>query len=631
MAGNKLMSGVYGICDTRQPNHATAIVQQMGNSLCHYTWYSDDRFSEPNRTVHLGRVGIGIFNRAKQPLHDESGRVTLVFSGEFQRTESIRSLLRAYGPLPEELSDERLLLRSYQLLGTACFALLYGQFVCAIWDRARQEIILANDRFGLYPTYYALNDHRLIFAPEVKAVLTDDTVDRSLRDDALAEYFRLQRLLGTKTLFAGIHLLPPATILRFDMLSGKATSIRYWDFSAVKPLSATITLDEAIEEGNRLWGKAIDDVLRGDWRVGVYLSGGLDSRMIAGTVAQKHKELQTFTFGQPGCRDEYYAGKIARVVGARHHYYPYHDGCWIEEYAPMHVRLAEGFHSWLHMHGISMLGDVRNYVDVNISGLGDMLWPDSDFIPERLVAAPDNIAFTSILFDLYNRSYSWPGLTFADERTLYTEPYASRLVGLAFDSFAEELKPYARLPNAMRFSAFNLTNDFTRHLLSHVVYGRSHLEYRLPYFDLDLLGFAYGLPLELSIGRRIARGIITRHLPAVAGIPNTETDLPVSLDNGRTRTTELINRLHRRLGRIITPAAAHRPKLYADYEEWLRTDLRLWAESILFDTRTLDRGIFRRDALESLWARHLSSKELWTVGKIAAIITFEMTMRHFDL
>ena len=266
---------------------------------------------------------------------------------------------------------------------------------------------------------------------------------------------------------------------------------------------------------------------------------------------------------------------------------------------------------------------------MNVSGLGDLVWPGSDFTPLALINAPDTIAFSSLLFDLYGYKYSWPGITYAEERTLYTEPYQKRLRGLAYDSFVRELEPYENLPPYLRAASFNLTNHFARHLLYHCVFGRSHVEYRLPYFDEDFLSFAYGLPVQLGLERRVQKGIITRYLPTLARIPASADELPVNPDNDTGSWTILMHKLRLRLSRWVTVGRAEHPALYADYENWLRTDLRAWAEAILFDQQTLDRGIFAPAALASLWARHLAGNELWTVGKLASIITFEMTMRSF--
>ena len=624
------MSGVFGIADVTKASDLDRIISTMAKRQTHYSWHQNSQTVDERAGAALGRIGIGIFNPGTQPIHSEDRAVTLVFSGELTKTEPLRHALRATNGRYSRVIDEELILAAYAHWGVKCMEQLHGQFILAILDRNKNVLILANDRFGLYPTYYRADRRRLIFAPEMKALLSAIEEPLRLRMDALAEYFRFQRLLGSKTFFEGIHVLPPATILQYHLSSGELSLTRYWDLGQTKPLPATISFDEAVEEGERLFSQAIGVAAEGSSRIGVYLSGGLDSRGIAGTLAKLGRTPQTFTFGQPGCRDEHYARQIAGAIGAHHHFYPYLDGKWIEQYAPVHVQLTEGFHSWLHMHGINMLADVRQSIDINVSGLGDLLWPDSQFTPPHLISAPDDIAFSSIFFELYHQKYSWPGLTYPEEYVLYAEPYRQQLVGAAYDSFQTELRAYSHLPYAIRAAAFNLTNHFARHLVYHVVFGRSHVEYRLPYFDLELLTFAYRLPLEIGLERRVQKGIISRYLPRVARIPATSDELPVVEGVQSQRMAKLLKRMRHQVERYLAPVSTHRSSLYADYEGWLRTDLRTWAESILFDRKTLDRGIFARDALTSLWARHLTGNELWTVGKIASIITFEMMMRELN-
>ncbi len=258
-----------------------------------------------------------------------------------------------------------------------------------------------------------------------------------------------------------------------------------------------------------------------------------------------------------------------------------------------------------------------------------MLWTQSNFTPLHLVKAPDDIGFNSLLFELYNQKYSWPGITYAEERFLYHESFYPRVRGLAFDSFIKELKPFAGLPYPQRVAAFNLINHFSRHLLYAAVFGRSHIEYRFIYFDLELMSFCYGLPFELGYDRSLQKAIIAREMPALARVPYESDELPITNPNQRQTIARIKKKLKSGFHQYVAPIFPPRPTLYADYEEWLRTDLRPWAERILFDERTLGRGIFRPEALRSLMDRHLSGQEQWTIGKIAPIITFEMMLREF--
>jgi asparagine synthase (glutamine-hydrolysing) len=615
------MSGIFGVLDSKRSAQIEPLLTKMGTKMSHREWYVVETHSDENAGVGLGRVGIGIFNKAPQPVWNSTHAVALVMAGELYRDIP--------GGNGAAESDEQVALTLYEKLGDDFVSQLDGVFIIAIWDKAHNRLLIVNDRFGLYPTFIAQVGNRFLFAPEVKAVLVDPEVDRSLRDDAIAEYVRFQRLLGFKTFFTGVTMLPPASVLTYDYGTPTYQLRRYWDMSSVPLLPESTTFEEAVEEGSRRFHAAVAKMTKGSERIGVFLSGGLDGRSILGMIPPDGRTIHTFTFGQPGCRDEYYARQIARAAGAQHHYYPYKNGHWIIEFADLHLKLTEGFHPWIHMHGINMLSDLRQHVDVNLSGLGDLLWTQSNFAPLHLIKIPDELAFTTLLFELYSQKYSWPGITHVEERFLYHESFYPRVAGLAFDSFVKELEPFTGLPYPQRVAAFNLINHFSRHLLYAAIFGRSHIEYRFPYFDLELMSFCYGLPFELGYDRRLQRAIIAREMPALACIPDASDELSITNRYQRRTIAYMKKKLKSGFHQYVAPIFPPRPTLYADYEEWLRTDLRPWAEGILFDERTLERGIFRPEALHSLMDRHLSGQEEWTIGKIAPIITFEMMLREF--
>lgn len=615
------MSGIFGIIDALNRNDLNPLVDKLAGLLRHQDWHITQSHVSAEQHWALGRHTIGILNKAAQPVWNASHTVALVMAGElYDRKQS--------GEAVDNLPDEAYLLEAYERLGDDFASHFNGAFSIAIFDTRRSRLLLTNDRFGLYPTYIALTQNRFLFAPEVKGVLADTTVSRALRDDALAEYMRFQRLLGSKTFFKGVSALPPASVLTYVQGEGNYQLHAYWDMSQVPLLPENIPFEEAVEEGARLYRKAVTKMAMDCERTGVFLSGGLDGRGILGMLACDRDDIHTFTFGQPGCRDEFYARKIARAAGSIHHYYPYENGLWISELAGMHLELTEGFHPWLHMHGINMLPLVRQHVDVNLSGLGDLLWSQPNFVPPQLAHATDDIAFNALFYELYNQKYTWPGITYAEERYLFREDMYARLDGLAFDSFINELEPYRSLPYPQRAAAFNLTNHFTRFLLYAAIFGRAYVEYRFPYFDLDLMQFCYGLPYGLDYDRKLQEAIIARQMPRLARVPYDANELPVT--NGSSRTlAALLQKAKNGINKYVAPVFKPHFTLYADYEGWLRTDLRPWAEGILFDERTLQRGIFNPAALRSLMDRHLSHRQDGTVGKIAPLITFEMMLRRF--
>jgi asparagine synthase (glutamine-hydrolysing) len=619
------MSGVFGVLDPAAGAGVGSLAAQMARALSYCDWFVAEHGQDEAHGVALGRMGIGVFNREPQPVWNASRSVTLTLAGEIYNAPA---LIRQHA-LASDTRPEHLAMSLYEKLGERFASQLEGAFVIALWDQARRRLVLANDRFGVYPTYLAQPGGRFVFAPEVKGVLAVPGIDRTLRPEAVVEYVRFQHLLGHKTFFAGVQLLPAATVLVYSAESATYALHRYWDFSQIAPLPASLTFDEAVEEGSRLFRRAVEKRVHAAERVGVFLSGGLDGRGLLGLIPPDQGPVHTFTFGQRGCRDEHYARQIAAAAGAHHHYYPFEDGRWILDHMDLHLQTTEGFHPWIHMHGITLLGDARQYVDVNLSGLGDLLWTQPNFTPRQLVLAPDDIAFNAIFYDLYTQKYTWPGLTEAEASALFHASFAPRAPGLALESFLQELAPYRHLPYPQRAAAFNLVNHFLRYIGYAGVFGRSHIEFRYPYLDHDLLAFCSALPHELGDDRRLQKAILVREVPALARVPTTDDELPLTLAPRLRQASRLMTKLKSGFHQFVAPVFPPRATLYADYETWLRTDLRAWAEGVLLDERTLARGFFRPEAVRSLLDRHMAGHQLWTIGKFAHLITFELMLRRW--
>jgi len=161
-----------------------------------------------------------------------------------------------------------------------------------------------------------------------------------------------------------------------------------------------------------------------------------------------------------------------------------------------------------------------------------------------------------------------------------------------------------------------------------VVMARAAVEVRCPYFDYDAVDLSYGLPDEIRASPAYFRALLARLAPRMTWIPY-EADLRLPHPNAAVRWVHALpTRVAHRLRRYGVPAGRDRPRLYADYEEYLRTDLREWAAGILFDKRTADRGLFDQRAVRALWERHVSGLELWTIGKIAPLIAIEQSCRY---
>lgn len=615
------MSGIFGIADPKRQINLTRLIQEMAQAMAHRAWFATDHTVDHDHPVAVGRIGIGLFNRTPQPVWNADQTIALVMAGEFYHQGSRNKARLKPG------ADEEMALALYERKGEDFASELEGVFVIAVWDKARQQLIIANDRFGLYPLFYTLQGDSFIFAPEVKGILSYGGFRRKLDLVALAQYMRFQHLLGERTFFEDISLLPPASILYYNLMTRVCKVKPYWTFANIAH-RPQVTFAEAVEEVGQLFRSAVNKLSGDQYRHGVYLSGGLDSRTIIGMIARR--PVASITYGAANCRDVYYARQIAKTVGSEHCWVDLPDGRWVKDQVDFHLELTEGFHSWIHAHGMSSLAQARQLMDINLTGWdGGTVMGHDDSIEAPQTKAKDKDALATRLFYLFNQEYTWPSITEAEENLLYSAPMRSKMQGLAFDSFMSELAGYLDYRPDVRGEYFYLRNHCGRLTHNFITFTRSHVEVRFPFFDYKLFDFLYSLPAHVRGHRTLYRAVIQRETPKLAYIPYAHDEfLPTTRPTHR-KIHALGVKLQRRVNRHLRAVFPERPTLYADYENYLRYELRDWAESLLFAKQTEERGIFRPEALRSLMDRHLARHEVHTIGKIAPIMTFEMMMRRF--
>lgn len=587
--------------------------------MCHRDWFVAESFIDPEQRVGLGRIGIGLFNREPQPLWNAARDVAVVWAGEIYET--------ADGPVRDMRTVGQVALDRYETAGEGFVATLNGAFVIAIWDGRRRRLIIGNDRFGLYPLFYWCGAGRFVCAPEMKGVLADASVPRTIDRVALAQYMRFQHLLGERTFFEGIELLPAASVLRCDVDTGRCSTRPYWTFDEIGYRPDASFDDTVAEVGMRL-RRAVRRLSSDAYRPGVFLSGGLDSRTILGLV--ETRPVVSLTYGHGDSRDVHYARRIARAVGSEHHWFDLPDGRWVTEHVDSHLELTEGFHSWIHAHGMSTLAAARELMDVNLSGWdgGTVMGHEELFDPLQ-VEAVDDTALALRVFHRFNQEFTWASLTEAEESLLYQAPLRDQLRGLAFRSFREELEPFLGYRRDVRHDYFYIRNHCRRLTQNLVVFTRSHVEVRFPFFDYDLFDALYAVPTAVRGNRRLYLSLIRRETPRLSHIPY-DHDERLPTDRTSLRALHALpRRVMGQINRRLWPLFRERPMLYADYAGYLRGELREWAEDILFDRRTAERGIFDPAFLRTLLDRHLSGREADTIGKIAPIISYEMMLRRF--
>lgn len=316
------MCGIYGYVSSRggiQPE----ILRRMGDTLRHRG--PDDegewiRHSE-ELAVALGHKRLSIIDltsAAKQPISDEDGKIWLTYNGEIYNFRELRSELAAKGHTFKSTSDGEIIVHLYEEMGAACLERLKGMFAFALWDETQQSLFLARDRIGKKPLHYAIYDGGIAFASEIKALLKHPQVVKEIDLSALNKYLTFEYVPAPATIFKSIKKLEPGHYLSYQ--NGKSEIKKYWDIPLADYPIGFKTEDEYAEELRDILERAVRSRLVADVPVGVFLSGGIDSGVIAALAAKADRKIECFSIGfdEPSFDESSHAKSIAKALGLNH-------------------------------------------------------------------------------------------------------------------------------------------------------------------------------------------------------------------------------------------------------------------------------------------------------------------------
>ena len=290
------MCGIAGLVMLNDEPVSAGVVRRMTDAIAHRG--PDGEGCYTDGPVGLGHRRLAIIDltpAGHQPMMTVDGRYVLTYNGEIYNFQQLRLELEALGHPFRSRTDSEVLLRAFAQWGVGCLAKLNGMFAFAVWDRVAQRLVLARDRYGVKPLYYFADGARVIFASEIKAILTCPGIVRKVCGPALNEYFTFQNILTDLTLFEGVRVLMPGHTLTVDLRTRQVAAKPYWDFD----FSESIRLSEAdaCDEVYRLFTQAVTRQLVSDVPVASYLSGGLDSGSITAVAVRHLGRMTTFTGG----------------------------------------------------------------------------------------------------------------------------------------------------------------------------------------------------------------------------------------------------------------------------------------------------------------------------------------------
>jgi len=271
---------------------------------------------------------IDLSAHAHQPMVDAALQLSLVFNGTLYNYRELRAELQAKGYRFFSDGDSEVILKSYHAWGEQCVTHFKGMFAFAIWDQRSRQLFLARDRFGIKPLYLTQTAQRLRFASTLPALLAGGGVDTTLDAVALHHHFTLHTVVpAPRTVLKGVRKLPPASTQRFDP-DGTVTGQVYWTLDATRPEIPRSEAQWLEATREQLTQSVKRRLLAADVPVGVLLSGGLDSSLLVGLLADQVPDLRTFSIGFEDLgagaekADEFeFSDQIAAHFNTRHHKY----------------------------------------------------------------------------------------------------------------------------------------------------------------------------------------------------------------------------------------------------------------------------------------------------------------------
>jgi asparagine synthase (glutamine-hydrolysing) len=324
------MCGIAGAVWT-QPDKAISLddLERMASALRHRG--PDDEGQYTNELRHRGPYGampgvalgfrrLSIIDLAggHQPMANEDGSVQVVCNGEIYNYQALRHRLEGAGHRLRSVCDTETIVHLYEDEGLDCFRHLNGMFAIAIWDARHRRLVLARDRLGKKPLVYRHEASRLLFASELKSLLQVSDVPREVDSGSVDAYLTYQYVPPPRTIFRGIHKLPPGHVAVWQ--DDRLTIRPYWqpDFSQEQKISRPA----AIERLRELLTSAVRLRMRSDVPLGAFLSGGIDSSIIAALMQRESSTpIKTFTIGF-AARDydeRGFARQVAKHIGSEHH------------------------------------------------------------------------------------------------------------------------------------------------------------------------------------------------------------------------------------------------------------------------------------------------------------------------
>ncbi|MBI2654856.1 asparagine synthase (glutamine-hydrolyzing) [Candidatus Woesearchaeota archaeon] len=527
------IAGFYGF-------EEKALLKRMADIISHRGPDGEGYYTNRNVMLASRRLSIIDLATGDQPIFNEDKSIAIVYNGEIYNFQELRRDLERKGHRFYTNTDTEAIVHSYEEYGIECLKSFNGMFAFALYDDNKKQLLLARDRCGVKPLYYALlKGNSLLFASEIKSILQHPEVKREVDLDALNQYIRLRYVPGKKTMFKGINKLLPGHCL---IASKKNIKIgKYWELD--------IDVNEEIDE-NYAIGKlrstmqnAVKLQMISDVPIGSFLSGGLDTSAIVAFASKvSDKPINTFCMGFGESTDEFeYARAVADKFKTSHKELVVKFNLF-DEFPKMiwHMDMPKR-----NLYPYLVYKEVAKHIKVIHSGMGgdELLggyvhrYDYMDCIAGRKKSNNSQLPYNKIFSkEEYNdkiakirkarnpaEAYSF--ITSADAgfdskqlKGIYSEKLKGKINSSVSGEFEDYFKEKGANPVEQAFYAeFNvkMPNDFLA--VEDSMSMANSVEARVPFLDNNLIDFCFSLPARLKIrdgsGKYILRKMVSGVLP----------------------------------------------------------------------------------------------------------------------
>jgi asparagine synthase (glutamine-hydrolysing) len=479
-----------------------------------------------------------------------------------------------------------------------------GNFTLFIYHKKEKSLLIANDRMGLRPLYYFSHNGRLCFSSEVKALLADDEFPGKCNFQSVIDLLTYEYVLEDQTLVENIFVFPYASTAFIKTDAEEIKPKRYWDFNYQLENQPELT-DGYMDKFLQVFKQAVDRTLDSPYApVGLPLSGGLDSRLIAAVIDKKYFPLHTFTFGESGCEDVKYAQRISHIIGGRHHYIPIKHA-QLSSFFEKGVSYCDGMFTCLHYHYLNMTDELAEHVKVALDGIA------GDVLPRRMYSFLEG-KDASTAYKAYDS---------------FQESVRQRIIKKEFsaDLAAARQRFYALFEDVTKKCPANPVDylNVTQRQRKFINYGkvgkRNYVEMRMPFLDYDFMDFCLTMPLAFRQNGELVKNVVRKYFPALSRVPKAEAG-PLFPNRIQQALRWRRQTLKRKLG--INSG-------YTDYKKYFRTFLRSFIHDHLTSADFKRIPYFDQQEVHKILEEHFSGRQNYE-KQIATLLTIAIWSKKYS-